>query len=99
MSTGTLFDALRADLQRKFMTIRSLGDVNDAFAVLGSALDALCLTVDATLGEVSDGTGRRKLASDLMAIDTLTKEMAARLNAHALALNNGMFASSTDPTA
>ena len=91
MTTTTLIQALRADARAKLELVHTLDDLYKAASVLTEAI-ALIRTAPEDRPYVSpDEDPARRLAGDLLMLETARADLVARLDAHGRALEAGLF--------
>lgn len=91
MTTSTLIQALQADACAKLAVVHTLRDLHEAAAVLTEAIN-LMRTAPEDRPHIASGDGPdRRLAGDLLMLETARADLGARLDAHGRALEAGLF--------
>ena len=98
--TTTLIEALRADARVKLAIIHSQNDLRHAMAVLTEAIDLMRTAPEDRPDRPLEADPARRLAADLITIEAVRADLAARLDAHERALEAGIFGpvAQTTPT-
>lgn len=91
MTKPTLIEALHADARAKLAVVHTLYDLREAAAVLTEAINFARTAPEDRPYIAPDEDPVRRLASDLLMLETARADLVARLDAHGRALEAGLF--------
>lgn len=91
MATTTLIEALRADARAKLAVLHTLHDLREATAMLTEAINLVRTAPEDRPYVVPDEDPDRRLAGDLLMLETARADLVARLDTHYRALEAGLF--------
>ncbi|MCF3948556.1 hypothetical protein AiwAL_18225 [Acidiphilium sp. AL] len=91
MTKRTLIEALRADVHAKFTVVRTMHEIDQAFALVSETVDLVRASIQQRDEQGASPDTERRIVADLVTLEAVTQELAERLLDHKLALDNGLF--------
>ena len=91
MTKPTLIEALRADVRAKLAVVHTLYDLREAAAVLTEVIGLARGAPEDRPDVAPNEDAARRLAGDLLLLETARADLVARLENHCRAIEAGLF--------
>lgn len=91
MTTTNLIEALHADTRAKLAVLHTLRDLHEAVAVLTETINLTRTAPEDRAHAASGEDPERRLACDLLMLETARADLVKRLDTHGRALEAGLF--------